>query len=76
MFACRSDGAHNDQIAPCYPVATGGSPAWSPDGRKIAFVRVLRGDNSEIYVMNADGSNQRRLTRNPAPEFSPGWQRR
>ena len=35
----------------------GPSPAWSPDGRKIAFDRG-RG----IFVMNADGSGQRRLT--------------
>jgi Tol biopolymer transport system component len=36
-------------------------PVWSPDGRKIAFVR-----NFEIYVMNADGSGQRNLTRHRA----------
>ena len=40
------------------------SPAWSPDGRKIAFIRNLR--NPDIYVMNADGSGQRRLARNAA----------
>ena len=37
---------------------SGASPAWSPDGRKIAFDRG-RG----IFVMNADGSGQRRLTK-------------
>jgi len=37
------------------------SPAWSPDGRKIAFVSD-RDLNPGIYVMNADGSRQRRLT--------------
>jgi Tol biopolymer transport system component len=45
------------------------SPAWSPDGRKIAF-RSTRDGNPEIYVMNADGSKQRNLTRSPANE---GW---
>ena len=38
-----------------------GAPAWSPDGRKIAFCSVRR--QREVYVMNADGSGQRRLTR-------------
>ncbi|MFC1712462.1 DUF5050 domain-containing protein [Candidatus Poribacteria bacterium] len=48
------------------------SPAWSPDGQRIAFVS-WRDGNSEIYVMGADGSNQRRLTNNPAVENEPDW---
>jgi TolB protein len=36
-------------------------PAWSPDGRKIAFCSNRDG-HYEIYVMNADGSDLRRLT--------------
>ena len=47
-------------------------PVWSPDGRRIAFEN-LRDGNGEIYVMNADGSGQRRLTRNPAHDFAPAW---
>ncbi len=39
------------------------------DGRKIAVVSGRHGpENSEIYVMNADGSGQRRLTRNAADD--------
>ena len=29
--------------------------------------------NAEIYVMDADGSNPRRLTNNPDRDFSPSW---
>ena len=39
-------------------------PAWSPDGSQLAFVSNRDG-NSEIYVVNADGSNVRRLTNHP-----------
>ena len=41
--------------------------AWSPDGRKIAFLASERNGNcATLYVMNADGSGQRNLTRRPA----------
>src|SRR5215212_7084034 len=39
---------------------------------KIAFVSNRDG-NDEIYVMNADGSGQTRLTNNPASDRSPDW---
>jgi Tol biopolymer transport system component len=45
----------------------GADPRWSPDGRKIAF-RNSREGNWEIYVMNADGSGQRNLSRNPTED--------
>jgi TolB protein len=40
-------------------------PAWSPDGSKIVFYskRDCNNDNGEIYIMNADGSGQVRVTR-------------
>ena len=41
-------------------------PTWSPNGRKIAFVSDRAG-SAEVYVMNADGSRQRRLTRYAKP---------
>jgi hypothetical protein len=48
------------------------SPAWSPDGLKIAFVSTRDG-NREIYVMNVDGTNQTRLTTNSAEDNHPDW---
>jgi Tol biopolymer transport system component len=47
-------------------------PAWSPDGRRIAFTSDRDG-NKEIYVMNADGTNQRNLTNYSAEDMLPAW---
>ena len=48
------------------------SPVWSPGGRQIAFVSFLDGD-SEIFVMNANGEDQVRLTSNNSEDLSPSW---
>jgi Tol biopolymer transport system component len=46
--------------------------AFSPDGRQIAFGSSRDGD-FEIYVMNADGSQPRRLTESPGIDMRPAW---
>jgi dipeptidyl aminopeptidase/acylaminoacyl peptidase len=49
-----------------------GAPAWSPDGRSIAFVS-FRDGNYEIYVMGADGTNPTRLTDDAGYDLNPAW---
>jgi len=44
-------------------------PAWSPDGRYIAFDR-----DADLYVMNADGSSVQQLTRGGETDIMPRWQ--
>src|SRR6186713_597325 len=48
------------------------NPSWSPDGRSIALESRRHGE-PEIYVMSADGSGLRRLTRNPSSDTHPVW---
>lgn len=47
-------------------------PAWSPDGRQIAFFSDRDGQ-SEIYVIDADGQSLRRLTSSPGGDENPAW---
>jgi Tol biopolymer transport system component len=52
------------------------SPRWSPDGRRIAFVRLVDAENFlfELFVLDADGANERQLTSGSAgPMHSLAW---
>ncbi len=54
------------------------SADWSPDGEQIVFTSNRDGsdlgwDGEELYVMAADGSNVRRLTRRLGSEAVPAW---
>jgi Tol biopolymer transport system component len=81
VYRIKSDGTGLVQLTS----SSGGndSPVWSPDGTKIAFVSwrdsqypndCKGGDcNFDIYVMDADGSNQTRITDNPAEDWAPIW---
>src|SRR6185312_11066049 len=55
-------------IAPRPVYAYGFAPAWTPDGRRLAF--VLRGD---VWAMDGDGTHIAQLTRTAAREDGPVW---
>jgi TolB protein len=57
---------------PTKGVGTNYLPVYSPDGKRIAFMSARDG-NPEIYVINVDGSNLRRLTNHPAGDGTPTW---
>ena len=51
------------------------SPRWSPDGERIAFVRVMDRSHTsaELFIMNADGTDVQRLTNNNVLDIGPSW---
>ena len=48
------------------------NPAWSPDGRSIAFSGLVGGFN-DLFVYDLDASKLRRLTNDPFAELDPEW---
>lgn len=61
-----------------YTLKTVSDPQFSPDGKHVAFTVsesfLERGKtNSEIYVMDSDGKNLRRLTDHPSADNHPRW---
>jgi Tol biopolymer transport system component len=55
------------------PRPTSTVTAWSPDGRQIAFTRVVPPNTFDIWVVNADGSGLRQLTGEPGSDNYPAW---
>jgi Tol biopolymer transport system component len=47
-------------------------PSWSPDGRRIVFDSTRTG-NRDVFVMNADGSGVRNISRSPADDWADTW---
>lgn len=70
--SCKKDRSSTYQAASLGISADDYYPSWSPDGTRIVFFSDRDG-NYEIYTMNPDGSEQTRLTENPANDMRPCW---
>jgi Tol biopolymer transport system component len=58
IYVMNTDGMGGTLLT---PVAGSSRPAWAPDGTKIAFLRSYSDGEQDLYVMNADGSDQKQL---------------
>jgi dipeptidyl aminopeptidase/acylaminoacyl peptidase len=64
------DGSDAMQMTPADMHA--GTPRWSPDGKLIVF-DCRPGTRSQIYVMDSDARNQKRLIWDGADDVTPSW---
>ena len=82
VFAMNADGSDVKQITNAKTVST--YPSFSPDGKRVCFRRVVDAPgyqwdltssprNSEVFVMNADGTDAINLTKNGAFDAWPMW---
>ncbi|MCH7687138.1 MAG: PD40 domain-containing protein, partial [Planctomycetes bacterium] len=70
IYVMNADGMKQKRLTPINKIDS--FPAWSPDGKQIAFTSNRDG-NMDIYVMKADGSDIRRLTSNKADDMNLIW---
>lgn len=69
VYLVNADGSG---LRALFPGGVDHSPAWSPDGSRVAFISRRDGEE-RLYVMNADGSDARALTWHVGWDRLPGW---
>jgi TolB protein len=75
VWVINSDGTGSKQLTEDCSHSNSDDPSWSPDGKKIIFSTGRSGRN-ELWVMDADGSNEKKVSDIDAVPF-PGrgaWQ--
>jgi WD40-like Beta Propeller Repeat len=71
IYIMDVDGSHMHALS-AIGTDSASEPRWSPDSQQITFVSDATG-HSEIYIMQADGSNVQQVTHLNAETASPDW---
>ena len=79
IWVMNADGSGETRLTS--DLRASSTPDWSPDGNKIAFTRIdcyandveCSGENYDIWVMNANGGEETKLTTNPSHDRFPSW---
>lgn len=71
IFVMNADGSGVTNLAP--PEWTGGEPAWSPDGTRIAFRSHHGGSGGDLWTIAPDGSQLTQLTIGGSLDTNPSW---
>ena len=73
IYTIKPDGSGLRRLS--RPGLVADDPAWSPDGRQLAFrlYGKVQGQNNDLYLMRADGSGVRRLTNDPDTDQDASW---
>jgi len=50
-----------------------GSVSWGPDGRQIVFTAIDRAGQNDLYILNSDTQELRRLTNDSYDDRDPAW---
>jgi TolB protein len=54
-------------------LGAGSAPAFSPDGKRIAFSRTTEDGHAHLFVANADGTDSQQITSGSADDVEPSW---
>jgi Tol biopolymer transport system component len=72
IYVIGVDGTGLTKVTESHGAFVNEDPYWSPNGTRLVF-QSNRSGNFQIYVTNADGSGQRRLTNHPGDDYWPSW---
>jgi TolB protein len=71
LYLMNADGTGIRQVTRLGNVS--GLPAWSPDGKTLAFQSNARGGHYEIYSVRPDGKDVRKVTTSDSDVIQPAW---